>query len=73
MTRNVNGIPTKLFSVKIILLVNCIEYIRFHEVNCDYDLAADPTSWDTTKTQFTEDHKETEKYCRIHTRAEKNV
>ena len=47
MTRNVNGIPTKLFPGKVKLLINCIEYNRSLEANCDYDLAANPTSWDT--------------------------
>ena len=44
MTRNVNGIPTKLFPCMVKLLLDCIKYIRFHEANNDYDLAADPTS-----------------------------
>ena len=49
MTRNVNGIQTKLLLTKVVLLVICIKYIRFHEPNRDYDLTADQKSWDTKK------------------------
>ena len=45
MTRNVNGTPTKLSAVRVKLVVDKIDYIRFHEANRDYDLATDPRSW----------------------------
>ena len=45
MTRNVNGTPTKLFGRRVKHVVDGIEYMKFHEANRDYDLAADPTSW----------------------------
>ena len=51
MAHNVNAIPTKLFPWRINLIVDRIEYIRFHEANRDYDLAANPTSWN--RTDFT--------------------
>ena len=52
MTRNINGTPTKLFpgkEWKLKSVVDRIDYIRFHEANRDYNLATDPTSWNTTE------------------------
>ena len=42
MTRNVTGTAINLCIHRI---VESIEYTRFHEANRDYDLVADPTSW----------------------------
>ena len=55
MTRDVNGTPTKLSAVRVKLVIDRIDNIRFHEANAAYNLAADPTSWNTN--EFNRDYR----------------